>query len=74
MSDKPVWQDGHWEVGADTRGDQVPTPYQRMDTAERKRIIRQRLRYIDFMHDHFADRLVAPPEGVEEIETSHPHG
>ena len=72
MSPQPVWKDGHWEVNPETRGDMVPQPYQRMDTAERRRIIKQRLRYLDFMHDHFADRLVQPPDGVEEVQPHHP--
>lgn len=74
MSDSPIWKDGHWEVGPATRGERIPTPYQRMNAAERDRIIRHRLRYLDFMHDHFADRIVTPPEGFDEIEGSHPHG
>jgi hypothetical protein len=73
MGNDPVWTDGHWEVDAGIRGETIPTPYQVMDTAERDRIIAQRLRYLEFMHDHFADHIIAPPPGVEEIETTHTH-
>lgn len=72
MSEQPVWKDGHWEINPEARGDMIPQPYQRMDTAERRRIIKQRHRYIEFMHDHFADRLVQPPDGVEEVQPNHP--
>jgi hypothetical protein len=74
MSQDPVWTGEHWEVADDVRGPNIPTPYQVLDNAERKRIIAQRLRYLDFMHDHFADRVVPPPEGVAEIESTHSHG
>ena len=74
MSKDPIWTGGHWEVAADVRGESIPTPYQVLDNAERERIIAQRLRYLDFMHDHFADRIVAPPEGFDEIESTHSHG
>lgn len=73
MSNDPIWVDGHWEVDPGLRGESIPMPYQKMDTPERNRIIAQRWRYLEFMHDHFADRVVAPPEGVEEIETTHSH-
>ena len=73
MSDNAVWKDDHWEVNPDVRGEHIPTPYQRMDHAERRRIIKQRLRYLDYMHDHFADKLIQPPEGVEEVESTHGH-
>ncbi|MCL2849089.1 MAG: hypothetical protein FWE61_03455 [Micrococcales bacterium] len=70
----PIWTGDHWEVDSDLRGESIPMPYQVMDNSERRRIIAQRLRYLDFMHDHFADRVVPPPEGVAEVETTHSHG
>jgi hypothetical protein len=46
-----------------------------MNLAERNRIIQQRLRYLDFVHDHFADAIIDPPAGVAvvspENETGH---
>ncbi len=73
MSNDPKWIEDHWEVADGIRGDTIPTPYQKMNDAERQRIIAQRWAYLDFMHDHFADRVVPPPEGVEEVETTHSH-
>jgi len=73
MGNEPIWKDGHWEVDGAIRGETIPTPYQVMDNAERDRIIQQRLRYLDHMHDHFADHIIPPPDGVEEIETTHSH-
>jgi len=72
MSNLAIWKDGHWEVEPDVRGENIPTPYQRMDSAERSRIIAQRGRYLNYMHDHFADVLIKPPAGVEQIHS--PHG
>ncbi|MCL2780807.1 MAG: hypothetical protein FWD74_04855 [Actinomycetia bacterium] len=74
MSHDPIWTEDHWEVAGEIRGASIPTPYQVMNHAERDRIIHQRLHYLEFMHDHFADRIVAPPAGVEEIESTHSHG
>lgn len=74
MSNEPKWIEDHWEVDDGLRSDSIPTPYQRMNNAERQRIIATRWAYLDFMHDHFADAVIEPPEGVEEVETSHSHG
>lgn len=71
MTDKAVWKDGHWELVEELRGDAIPMPYQRMDLAERKRIIAQRWRYLKFMEEHFADKVVQPPAGVPVIEVNH---
>ena len=74
MSNEPRWIDDHWEVDDGLRGDSIPAPYQRMNNAERQRIIATRWNYLDFMHDHFADHVVEPPEGIVEVETTHSHG
>lgn len=66
-----IWKDGHWEVEPGVRGESVPAPHQQMDLAERNRVIGHRLRYLEYMHDHFADRIVEPPEGTDEIATAH---
>ena len=74
MTEQAIWKDGHWEVAPAVRGENVPLPYQLMNSPERDRIIAQRHRYLEDMHDHFADSLIQPPEGVEQIESEHgPH-
>ena len=72
MSNEPRWVDDHWEVDDSLRSDSIPAPYQLMNDPERQRIISTRWKYLDYMHDHFADRVVAPPEGITEIEMT-PH-
>ncbi|MCL2090903.1 MAG: hypothetical protein FWH11_06735 [Micrococcales bacterium] len=75
MSNEPRWVEDHWEVDDGLRyDDSIPAPYQKMNNAERQRIIATRWAYLDFMHDHFADRVVEPPQGVTEVETTHSHG
>lgn len=74
MSNLAIWKDGHWELVDDIRGENIPMPYQRMDLEERKRIIAQRWKYLKFMEEHFADRVVQPPAGVEVVPVSHGHG
>jgi hypothetical protein len=64
---RAVWTGGHWEIEPSLVGSQIPLPQQRMNLAERNRIIQQRLRYLDFMHDHFADAIVDPPAGVAVV-------
>lgn len=64
---RAVWTGGHWEIEPSLVGLQIPLPQQRMNLAERNRIIQQRLRYLDFMHDHFADAIVDPPAGVAVV-------
>ena len=73
MSNDPIWTEGHWEVSADIRGESIPLPYQVMNNAERNHIIQNRLTYLEFMHDHFADRVVEPPEGVKVVESAISH-
>lgn len=73
MSEQAVFKDGHWEIAPEVRGDHVPLPYQRMNPAERDRIIAQRWRYIAFVQDHFADETLPPPHGAVEIESGHGH-
>lgn len=73
MSNLAIWKDGHWELEPEIRGESIPMPYQRMDVAERKRIITQRLRYLKFMEEHFADSVVQPPAGTDEVEVQHGH-
>ncbi len=68
LDGRAVFTDGHWEIPADLVGDQVPLPLQRMDLGERNRIIAQRLRYLDFVHDHFADSVTPPPPGYAVVE------
>jgi hypothetical protein len=72
---RAIFTGGHWEIEPSLVGSQVPLPLQRMNLAERNRIIQQRLRYLDFVHDHFADAIIDPPAGVAvvspENETGH---
>ncbi len=65
---RAVFTDGHWEIPTDLVGDQVPLPRQQMNLGERNRIIAQRLRYLDFVHDHFADSVTPPPSGYDVVE------
>ncbi len=65
---RAVFVDGHWEIEPSLIGSEVPLPNQEMNLAERQRIIAQRLRYLEFMHDHFADAMVAPPDGVVVVQ------
>ena len=64
---RAVWSDGHWEIEPSLVGSHIPLPRQEMNLAERQRIIEQRLHYLDFVHDHFADATVDPPDGVEVV-------
>jgi hypothetical protein len=72
---RAVFVGGHWEIEPSLLGSNIPLPRQEMNLAERQRIIAQRLRYLEYMHDHFADGIVAPPVGVATvapaIETGH---
>ncbi len=65
---RALFIDGHWEIEPSLIGTQIPLPRQRMNLAERQRIIEQRLRYLEFVHDHFADGIVPPPAGVATVE------
>ena len=65
---RAVFTQGHWEIVPGLIGTQIPLPRQEMNVAEKDRIIQQRLRYLEFMHDHFADAMVNPPAGVAVVE------
>ena len=68
-----IHKDGHYEVAPELIGGDAPQPFQEMNAAERDRIIAQRRRYLEFMHDHFADEVIPPPPGAEDLfgETHH---
>lgn len=65
---RAVWTGTYWEIEPSLIGSHIPLPRQEMNVAEKGRIIKQRLRYLEFMHDHFADAMVDPPEGVAVVE------
>ncbi len=63
MSEKVIFRDGKYEIDPAMMTEVVRQ--QRMNEAERDRIIESRLRYLDWMHVHFAKRVTPPPEGAE---------
>lgn len=65
---RAVFTNGHWEIAAECVGEQIPLPRQAMNLAERDRIIHQRNRYLEYVHDHFADATVDPPVGYDVVE------
>lgn len=64
---RAIFTGGHWEIEPSLIGTDVPLPRQQMNNAERERIIQQRTRYLEFMHDHFADAVMAPPAGTPSV-------
>lgn len=63
MSEKVIFRDGKYEVDPARMTEVVRQ--QRMNEVERDRIIESRHRYLDWMHVHFAKRVIPPPEGAE---------
>jgi hypothetical protein len=63
MAEDVIFRDGKYEVDPARMTEVVRQ--QRMNEAERDRIIESRHRFLDWMHVHFAKRVIAPPEGSE---------
>ncbi len=64
MAENVILRDDRFEVDPSRMTEVVRQ--QRMNEAERDRIIESRHIYLDWMHRHFAKRVVSPPEGAEE--------
>jgi hypothetical protein len=64
MAEKVVSSGGRYEVDPE-RMTQV-VRQQRLNEAERDRIIASRHQFLDWMHVHFAKRVVPPPAGSED--------
>lgn len=60
MAENVVIKYGHYEVDPNKMQDYVKQ--QTMNEAERERIMKCRVMYLDWIHDHFADCVVPPPE------------
>ncbi len=63
MAENVVISYGHFEVDPSRMEKYVKQ--QTMNEPERERIIKSRLMYLDWMHDHFADKVVPPPGKVK---------
>jgi hypothetical protein len=59
MAEKVLVTNGHYEV--DPARMQQYIKQQEMNEAERERIIKCRLMYLDWMHDHFTYKIMPPP-------------
>jgi len=64
MAENVVIKYGKFEV--DNRRMQDYVQQIEMNEAERDRIIRSRNNYLNWMHAHFASKILPPPEGSEE--------
>ncbi len=60
MAENVVIKYGHFEV--DPSRMQKYVKQQIMNENERERIINCRLMYLDWMHNHFTQKVVSPPE------------
>lgn len=59
MAEKVLHKNGHYEV--DPARMQEYVKQQIMNDAETERIIKSRLMYLDWMHEHFAKKILPPP-------------
>lgn len=59
MAEKVLVTNGHYEVDPERMKHYVKQ--QEMNEAERERIIKCRWMYLDWMHDHFTDKILPPP-------------
>lgn len=61
MAEEVILRGGRYEVDPARMTEVVRQ--QRMNEAERDRIIASRHQFLDWMHFHFAERVMPPPEG-----------
>lgn len=63
MAEDVIIRYGKYEI--DARRMTAYVRQQQMNEAERDRIIHTRHMYLDWMHRHFAKRVLHPPEGED---------
>jgi hypothetical protein len=64
MAEEVIHKDGKYEIDPARMTEVVRQ--QRMNEAERDRIIHNRHQFLAWMHDHFADGVAHPPEGADD--------
>lgn len=60
MAERVLMSNGQFEI--DPQRMQHYVKQQKMNQAERQRIVDCRWAYLDWMHDHFADKVLPPPK------------
>lgn len=60
MAEHVVIRYGHFEVAPERMTDYIRQ--QKMNEEERERIMKCRLMYLDWMHNHFSEKVMDPPD------------